>query len=85
MQTNTPEYHDLGIKKLWKLMLSETKKETLQSILNEEAFDVNDEIYVKQTWIYALRIPEKYKPRVLEIFQNSLKIQNEKTEQAINV
>ncbi len=66
------------IKTVWKHMISETKKSALKSILEESSFDVNDEIYVKQTWIWGGRIPEAYQKKVLEIFQNEMKIQNEK-------
>ncbi|MDB0602128.1 hypothetical protein PL373_13415 [Tenacibaculum maritimum] len=73
-----------SIKNLWKRMLPETKKEAVQCILTESEFDVSDEIYVKQTWIWGARIPEKHQEKVVEIFQKALKSQSDKTEKLMS-
>lgn len=67
-----------NIKTLWALMLKETKNEAVKALSKEESFKVSDEIYIRQTWISKGNIPETCQERVVEIFQNCLKAQNEK-------
>lgn len=73
-----------NIKNLWKQMLTETRKTVIESILNDPEFEVTDPIYVKQTWIWGERTPEKYQPRVVEIFQNAIKIQIKNTQAVVS-
>ena len=73
-----------SIKKYWDQMLPSTRKEAMNSILNENDFDVTDVIYVKQTWIWGGRVPKNHQAKVVEIFQNALKIQSKNAIELLN-
>ncbi len=73
-----------AIKSLWDKMLPGTRRGALNAILNEDGFNVNDVIYIKQTWIWGGRTPEKHQAKVVEIFQNALKIQSKNAIELLN-
>lgn len=69
-----------NIKDMWNRMLRETKHQAVETLMSE--FN-HSKIAIKQNWIYQGAIPEEKQPRIVEIFQNLLVQQEERTKQII--
>ena len=66
-----------AIKSLWDKMLPDTRRGALNAILNEDEFNVTDVIYLKQTWVWGGRTPQKHQAKVIEIFNYALETQSD--------
>lgn len=65
-----------NIKNMWNIMISETKEQAVNAIMEEFG---RSKVATKQNWIYQGMIPEEHQPRVVEIFQNCLKQQEQRS------
>lgn len=74
---------ECNVKRLWNRMLPSTRGKVIGLIIADDEFEVTDPVYVKQHWIWGEKTPEKYKNRVIEIFQNALIQQEEQTKELI--
>ena len=62
-----------NIKQMFSKMNDETRQEALQCLLEE--FDEKSTKYIQKNWIIGGRIPEEYQEKIVQIFQNFLRIQ----------
>ena len=73
-----------NIKNLWGVMLPETRKKALQTIIEDNSYDATDLSYIKNQWIYQKNIPHKYQEKIVKLFQNSIVQQSQRSELLIS-
>lgn len=61
---------------MWGRMLPETKDLVVDALVKEYG---NEARTIRNVWIYGGAIPKKNLPRVVEVCQNALRIQEQKT------
>ena len=67
-----------NIKNMWGIMLSDTKDQAVNAIMEEFG---RGKASTKQNWIYQGMIPEEHQARVVEIFQNCLLQQEQRSKE----
>jgi len=66
-----------NIKQLWERMLPETKRAAVEVLKSE--FDLINTAFVRQTWISSGAIPIDKQKRVIDLFVQIVKQQEEKS------
>ena len=61
---------------MWGIMIPETRDQAVTILMEESG---RKKVSIKQRWIWEGMIPEEFQPRVVEIFQNCLKQQEERS------
>ncbi|MDO1513685.1 hypothetical protein Q2T41_13560 [Maribacter confluentis] len=66
-----------NIKLMFSKMNDETRQEALECLMTE--FHQESTKKIQKNWIIGGRIPEEHQPRIVQIFQNLLRVQIFKT------